>query len=127
MIRGIEHKGEPLHYLFDGLTERLVQKFGTSLLRQKRLHFCVGITRVPKVRANSSTGTLLPILDVTVTIVSDTEIETIDLIFRIELGKEYLSVVSMQFGHENGQVFVTPVDHDSFFQPIDLVTIVSDT
>jgi hypothetical protein len=51
---------------------------------------------------------------VTVTIVSDTEIETIDLIFRIELGKEYLSVVFMQFGHENGQVFVIPVDHDSF-------------
>ena len=33
----------------------------------------------------------------------------------------------MQFGHENGQVFVTPVDHDSFFQPIDTVAIVSDT
>ena len=29
-----------------------------------------------------------------VTIVSDTEIETIDLVFRIELGEEYLSIVS---------------------------------
>ena len=29
-----------------------------------------------------------------VTIVSDTEIETIDLVFRIELGEEYLSMLS---------------------------------
>ena len=65
MIRGIEHKGEPLHYLFDGLTERLVQKFGTSFADTDKIAFFVGKTRVPKVRANSTTGTLLPILDVT--------------------------------------------------------------
>ena len=29
-----------------------------------------------------------------VTIVSDTEIETIDLVFRIEIGEEYLSIGS---------------------------------
>ena len=50
----------------------------------------MGKPREPKVRTNSSTGTLLPILDVTVTIVSDTEIETIDLIFIVELGVSFL-------------------------------------
>ena len=89
MIRGIEHKGEPLHCLFDGLTERLVQKFGTPFDETEAIAFYVGKRRVPKVRANLSTGTLLPILDVTVTIVSDTEIETIDLGFGVELGEGY--------------------------------------
>ena len=79
---------------------------------------------------NPALGLCYQYLTRLVTIVSDTEIETIDLVFRIELGEEYLSIVSMQFGHENGQVFVIPVDHDSFipfFQPIDTVTIASDT
>ena len=35
--------------------------------------------------------------------------------FSVELGEEYLSIVSMQFGHGNGQAFVLTVDHDSFF------------
>ena len=39
MIRGIEHKGEPLHYLFDGLTERLVQKFGTPFDETEAIAF----------------------------------------------------------------------------------------
>ena len=47
--------------------------------------------------------------------------------FRVELGEEYLSIMSMQFGHGNGQTFVLPVDQDSFFQPNAPVTIVSDT
>ena len=69
----------PLRYLFDEFAERLVQKFGTSLTETEkiRLHFRE-IRRVPK----SSTGTLLPIPNVTVTIVSDTEIETIDSVFQ---------------------------------------------
>ena len=47
--------------------------------------------------------------------------------FRVELGEEYLSIVSMQFGQGNGQAFVLPVDHDCFFQPNAPVAIVSDT
>ena len=47
--------------------------------------------------------------------------------FRDELGEEYLSIMSMQFGQGNGQAFVLTVDHDSFFQPNAPVTIVSDT
>ena len=69
--------------------------------------------KVPKVRAKTSTGTLLPILGAPVTIVSDIEIETIDLV---------LQNVQVEFGHGNGQVFVIPVDHDSFLpfsQPIE--------
>ena len=55
----------PLHFPVDGVAERLVQKFGTSLTKTEKIAFFVGKTRVPKVRANSSTGTLLPILGVT--------------------------------------------------------------
>ena len=70
---------------------------------------------MPKVRAYLALGLYYQYLARLVTIVSDTEIETIDLVFRIEIGEEYLSIVSMQFGQGNGQAFVLPVDHDPFF------------
>ena len=43
---------------------------------------------------NPALGLCYQYLERLVTIVSDTEIETIDLVFRIELGEEYLSIVS---------------------------------
>ena len=49
---------------------------------------------MPKVRAYLALGLCYQYLARLVTIVSDREIETIDLVFRIELGEEYLSIVS---------------------------------
>ncbi len=49
---------------------------------------------MPKVRAHLALGLCYQYLARLVTIVSDTAIETIDLVFRTELGEEYLSIVS---------------------------------
>ena len=59
--------------------------------------------------------------------VRDTEIGIINVLFRNKLGETYLSIVSnVEFGYGNGQVFVIPVDHDSFFN-LARLSHVSDT
>ena len=87
--RQIEHTGEPTTLL--GRRACGVNDWNVV---QKRLYFPQR-RRVPKVRAKSSTGTLLPLLGAAVTISNDKEIETIDLAFRIELGLGYLSIMSI--------------------------------
>ena len=72
----------------DGLTERLVQNFGTSFAETEKIAFSSKKRSAQSSYKIQNTGTQLPILGATVTIVRDKEIETIDLTFKIELGQD---------------------------------------
>ncbi len=65
-----------------------MQKFGTSFAETEKIVFSSKKRSAQSSCKIQNTGTQLPILGATVTIVRDKEIETIDLTFKIELGQD---------------------------------------